>query len=172
MRNEHAHTLHCTDKEAIDDTYESYGIRKSECENVLIQSGLIYGILRPALVYGKYDNTDRFYYWLYQIQKEQTLLVPNNGKNLFSITYVTDLVQSIILNLNETFNSAIFNITSHPQTSIAKIIQSKSKLLPKTKKMVNVNSEFLHQNKIAEWIYHYGSIAIIILLTTSKLKTN
>ena len=68
MRDETAPILNCTIDERTDRTPASYGNRKAECERILMNSTQDYIMLRPALVYGAYDHTDRFYYWLYQVQ--------------------------------------------------------------------------------------------------------
>ncbi|MGB1037811.1 MAG: NAD-dependent epimerase/dehydratase family protein [Bacteroidia bacterium] len=92
LRNESSPILSCNESQRIDTSVTTYGNRKAECERIVQKSGLTFTIFRPALVYGRYDTSDRFYYWLYNIQKENSLLIPNGGVNLFSVTYVDDLV--------------------------------------------------------------------------------
>ena len=60
--------LPCSAEERIDRSPSTYGNRKAECERVLENSAVPYAILRPGLVYGRYDHTDRFYYWLFQVR--------------------------------------------------------------------------------------------------------
>ena len=76
LRNEKSEILGCSAAQKVDRSPETYGNRKAECERILRDSGLPYVILRPALVYGKYDPTDRLYYWMYQVNMMDTLLLP------------------------------------------------------------------------------------------------
>ena len=114
--------------ERIDSSAATYGNRKAECERILKQSGLRYSILRPSLVYGPYDSTDRLYYWLYQIKKGNKLLIPNQGKSKFSVTYVKDLVQVILNLLNTNTESNIYNVTTYPQLSISELVNTASQI--------------------------------------------
>jgi len=151
LKNEDSPILNCTESQSTDTTIASYGNRKAQCEREIIQSGLKYTIFRPALVYGQYDNTDRFYYWLYQLQNDNDLLIPNLGKDLFSVTYVMDLAKAIIKTLNEDLKSDIYNITTYPKCSISKLIETASDLLNTKPKVINADSKFLKSNKISEW---------------------
>ncbi len=151
LRDENSSTLNCTEKESTDTSVATYGNRKAECERILERSDLRYSIFRPALVYGPFDSTDRFYYWLYQIKKGNQLLIPNQGNNLFSVTYVKDLVQAIIKSLQVDNHSDIYNVTTHPDLSISKLIDITSQLLDKHPNLYFGDSDFLNQNQIAQW---------------------
>jgi 2'-hydroxyisoflavone reductase len=151
MRDESAGILACTEEQKTDSSDLSYGSRKAECERILVQQSINHIILRPALVYGKYDKSDRLYYWLYQINKNQSLMIPGEGEGLFSMTYVHDLVQVIIDNIKEDANSSVYNIITNPQTSIAMLIESLAKLMKRTVEKKHVGVEFLLENKVAEW---------------------
>lgn len=151
LRKEDSPIHNCNDKERTDSSIKTYGKRKAECERILQKSGLRYTIFRPALVYGEFDNTDRFYYWLYQVKRGKELLIPDNGKNLFSVTYVKDLIQVIINSINSESKSNIYNVTTYLKLSISKIIEMSFKLLNSYPKLYNANSEFLSNNKIAQW---------------------
>ena len=75
----------CNSDQFHDQSIASYGNRKAACERIMQASSFNFTILRPDLVYGKYDPTDRFYYWLYQIKKYDRIMVPNHGTSLFSL---------------------------------------------------------------------------------------
>ena len=151
LRNENAPILSCTELQSVDTTVESYGNRKAQCEKIIKQSDLRYTIFRPALVYGQYDHSDRFYYWPYQLKNNHDLLVPNNGKSMFSLTYVKDLVNAIIKTLNTDLISDTYNITTCPKTSISNLIDIASELLKTKPKICNADSNFLNSNNISEW---------------------
>jgi len=151
LKDESATTQAFTREIYDDDTPETYGKRKVACEAIIKSSGINYTILRPALVYGKYDHTDRFYYWLYQVKKYDKVLLPNNGIQNSSLTYVQDLISSIVLSINESEDKSIYNIISHPEISIAKIVDVASKLLDKSPEIKSVSGKYLLDNNISEW---------------------
>ena len=151
LRNEDSPIVSCNDSERTDESFLSYGKRKAECERILKQSGLRYSILRPSLVYGQYDNTDRLYYWLYQLKSGNRLLIPNRGKSKFSVTYVKDLVQVIIKLLNINSDSNIYNVTTFPQLSISELVNIASKVLGKMATLQFADSKFLHEHDVAQW---------------------
>lgn len=151
LKDELATTLAFTRAIYNDDSPETYGKRKAACEELLKSSGLNYTILRPSLVYGKYDATDRFYYWLHQVKKCDKIVLPNNGIQPTSLTYVQDLVKAIVLSINKSEDKNTYNVISQPKTSIANIVALASKLLKKSPETINVPGKYLLDNNIAEW---------------------
>lgn len=151
LRNEDSPILSCTENQALDTSVDTYGHRKGACEKILASAGINYSILRPALVYGQYDATDRFYYWLHQIKKHDSLLLPESGQRTFSTTYVLDLVSAIIKSLQIKTNSNIFNIISTPKTSILRIVQITQRLTDRDNESFNASADFLNKNNIAQW---------------------
>jgi 2'-hydroxyisoflavone reductase len=153
LKNENAPLLSCSEEQKIDTTPSTYGQRKVACEAILEQSNLDYLILRPALVYGKYDNTDRLYYWLEQVEKSRPLLLPNGGKSVFSVTYVKDLVHVLVECLTiEMPQERTFNVTTTTQTSILQIVDAACESLKKEPKRWEVTPAFLHQNEVGQWM--------------------
>jgi 2'-hydroxyisoflavone reductase len=151
MRNEDSPILDCTYEQSIDTSLATYGNRKAACEQLLVNSDLNYTILRPALVYGQYDSTDRFYYWLYQLKNGNEILLPDKGKNLFSVTYVNDLVQVIIKALAVENDSVIYNVSTTPDLSLARLVYTASMLLGKQPELRYCDARFLKDNNIQEW---------------------
>lgn len=143
-------TLTCSPQQAIDRGALSYGQRKAECERILMDSGLPHAILRPALVYGPFDPTDRFYYWLYQVKTNNQLFLPDNGTRQFSITYVQDLVSSILSTLSRK-KMGLFNVISQESTSIATIVKETSYCLNKPLSFTNAPVGFLKSEQVAQW---------------------
>jgi 2'-hydroxyisoflavone reductase len=143
--------LDCSKEQETESLPAAYGNKKVACERLLAASGLDYISLRPSLVYGAYDHTDRLYYWLYQVKHKTPILVPDHGERLFSITYVTDLVHAIIKSLNVEVHSNIYNVISEEFTSIKNIIATASDLLNRSPQIISATPDFLHQHQIQEW---------------------
>ena len=143
--------LECKEEEYEDKSVQTYGKRKSACEDILIRSGIHYTILRPPIVYGEYDKTDRFYYWLYRVKHFDEILLPNDGQQKFSMTYVKDIVQAIGQSMIAPKRDEIYNITSHPIMTISRVIEIASKVLEVKPTLVNVDSTYLHANEVRQW---------------------
>lgn len=152
LRNEDSPIHSCSDEEAVDRNDGSYGHRKAECERLLGRSGLDHVILRPSLVFGRYDYTDRFYYWLYQVKFNSPILLPDNGERKFAITYVDDLVSAIIESMTNAKPRSIYTITSTPQISIGIIIEQASAILGVQPEIISASPDFLSANEIRQWV--------------------
>lgn len=150
LKDESARMLSCTTEQRSDRTNATYGNRKIACEQILKASGIPHTILRPALVYGPHDHTDRFYYWLYQVKKNNPILLPDRGERRFSISYVHDLVAIIIFSIKNVISST-YNIISQPQTSILSIIQTAQKLLNTSPTLLHAPANFLLKENVAQW---------------------
>ncbi|MEM6345042.1 MAG: NAD-dependent epimerase/dehydratase family protein [Bacteroidota bacterium] len=151
LRDERAPTLACSIQQETDKSPSTYGNRKAACERALIASGLPYTILRPALIYGKYDPTDRLYYWLYQVKSQQEIILPENGERKFSITFIDDLVNIVQTLLESKPENQIFNCISSPTTSIAKILETCEAEYQRRVSKFEATAEFLEDNKINQW---------------------
>lgn len=152
LRNEKAPILSCANHEATDTSPESYGKRKAACERILAKSKTPYTIIRPALVYGPYDPTDRFYYWIYQCKMFEQLLIPEGGCRKFSMTYVHDLVKIIEASLIENNASRVYNCISHSTISIQEIVNTCLLAFNRNAKLVNASANFLNSQGILPWI--------------------
>ena len=151
LRNETAKTLDCTLQQRTDGTPDTYGNRKAECERVLKDSEQDHIILRPALVYGAHDHTDRLYYWLHQLKHHNTLLLPDKGERVFSMTYVKDLVETIIHAFSANGNNQIYNMISPPKASIRLIVDCAGELMKREITEINAKADFLKKNDIDQW---------------------
>ena len=75
------HLLPCTDEQKNDKhPFNFYGNKKAECERIILNADKLDTLIfRPALIYGRYDPTDRFYYWLYRTKSQDEIMIPENG---------------------------------------------------------------------------------------------
>ncbi len=151
LKKEHVKTQSCNEEEQIDESLETYSKRKAECERIFQNFGQDYLILRPSVVYGKYDHTDRFYYWLHQVKYSDSLLIPDNGEPKFSLTYVHDLVDVIIEALYNNVKNDMYNIVSSPQVSIKSIASYAMEFFGSNNKLINAAPEFLKENNVSQW---------------------
>lgn len=92
-------------------TGESYGPLKALCEQAV--SELLPGRdlnLRPGLIVGPYDNSDRFSYWPHRVAAGGEILAPDQPNRLTQFIDCRDMV-SWILDLIEAGQTGVYNAT-------------------------------------------------------------
>lgn len=142
----------CKPEDWEDETDKTYGERKVACETILKESPLNYTILRPAVVYGKYDHTDRFYFWLHQVKKYKKILLPHDGVQKFSLTYIDDLVTTIEKAINDKKDRTAYNIISHKEVTLREIVKQAKLILGKTPNLIDVSHQYLLDHKMVQWL--------------------
>ena len=94
----------------------TYGARKARCEAAVRE---IYPqhhlIIRPGMIVGPYDPTDRFTYWAQRMQQGGRVLAPQPAEQPVQLIDVRDL-SSWMLNLIEKQTTGTFHATGQPQT--------------------------------------------------------
>ncbi len=95
----------CSDEQATDDSASSYGPRKAEGDRLVFRAanGELAGVettvnamsLRPCIVYGPHDYTERLDYWIDRVQTYDRVVVPGDGQNLWHLAYVTDVASAL-----------------------------------------------------------------------------
>jgi len=145
------HTLlSCTEEQKTDNTAASYGQRKVACEQILQKNTWLDKIiLRPALIVGRYDHTDRLYYWFHKAQTQNAFLIPE-GNNVISYTDVEDLTQTMIQAINVQNHFTTYNAYSY-STSIRAFVQKAMKHSGRTPELINAPPQLLEKYKVEEW---------------------
>ena len=152
--DEDAPKLVYTDEMLTDKSMAYYGHRKRACEDVLLeQSDLDPIILRPSVVYGKYDPFDRHYHWLYRIWCLQRLLLPDEGKVSMSFTFVEDLAQLIIkaIDIPAGKHRRVYNTNTHEVISLRKMLDIMAEAAGCDPKYVHVDADWLAEKKVQPW---------------------
>ena len=118
-------------------TAENYGPLKVLCENAVVNA---FGekkslILRPTLIVGKYDLTNRFDYWIKSIMNESTLDVPDDNEICIQYVDVRALSQ-FALSSHDKKRSGVYNtIGSNTQVKLIDFLN-------KTKAILNPSIQF------------------------------
>jgi len=135
----------------IDETMMTYGKRKAAFEDILLnQDGVEVIILRPALIVGHYDHTDRLYYWFYKSKTQDKFILPNEGKDLISYTDVLDFSKMMIQAIEIDNKHRVYNATSYA-ASLGEFVQLAGKHLNKDLTLVNASPAFIKEQNIAMW---------------------
>ncbi len=88
----------CTPEQETEDSPETYGPRKAECDRAVAAAGAE-GVramaVRPMLVYGPHDYTERFDYWVQRVLADEPFLVPGDGAQVLHRSYVEDVARAL-----------------------------------------------------------------------------
>ncbi|WP_254537418.1 NAD-dependent epimerase/dehydratase family protein [Halomarina litorea] len=98
MREDETPLCECTPEQARDESMETYGPRKAEGDRAVFEaaeSGTNAMSVRPMLVYGPHDYTERFAYWVNRVSEYDHVLVPGDGGSLFHRAYVGDVASAL-----------------------------------------------------------------------------
>lgn len=146
-------TLPCTPEQRKDpNVMPAYGEKKAECERILLSKDWLDSVIfRPGLIYGKYDHTDRFYYWLYRAKVCDRILIPDAGKEKFTATYSVDFAKLIEAAIYASDHNKVYNAATHSPISLAENLDTACRLLGKSPEVVSAEGSFFEANKIEPW---------------------
>lgn len=134
-------------------TEETYGPLKALCEH-LVQD--IFGeeralIVRPGLIVGPHDPTDRFTYWPVRVARGGHVLAPQKPEATIQVIDVRDLAD-FILKLIEENASGIYNATGPGyELTIGKLLDVSKQVSGSEANVRWATLEFLKQHKVEAW---------------------
>ncbi len=140
------------DETREDITDESYGALKVLCERVVQQ---VYAdralVVRPGLIVGPHDHTDRFTYWPHRIAQGGEVLAPGDPDQAVQFIDVRDLGEWIVRAV-EAKLSGTFNATGPGQRlSMRKFLEACIAASRAKAQLTWVSEEFLQEQKIGPW---------------------
>ena len=140
-------------EEATDkDNPETYGARKALCEKAVQDVfGIRSLIIRPGLIVGPHDPTDRFTYWPVRVARGGDVLAPDSPSVLTQIIDARDLAKFII-ELIEQNVSGVFNATGPDyELSFGRLLDTCKLIGNSNAKFKWASLDFLNQNNIMPW---------------------
>ncbi|AAG18958.1 MULTISPECIES: SDR family oxidoreductase [Halobacterium] len=90
----------CSAEEATDDSSATYGARKAAGDRIVFEAaarGVPAMAVRPPVVYGPHDYTERLAYWVERVAERDEIVVPGDGTNLWQRVYVEDVARGLRL---------------------------------------------------------------------------
>ncbi len=131
-------------------TGESYGPLKALCEKAVQDVfGIGSLIIRPGLIVGPHDPTDRFTYWPVRIARGGDVLAPDDPSALTQIIDVRDL-SDFIIHLIEQNVSGIFNATGEP-LALGTLFETCKQVSGSNANFKWASVQFLNENNVAPW---------------------
>jgi 2'-hydroxyisoflavone reductase len=134
-------------------TGETYGPLKALCEqavhDVFGREGTL--IVRPGLIVGPHDPTDRFTYWLVRVRRGGDVLAPQKPEAPIQIIDARDLAEFII-QLIEEHAFGIYNATSPAdELTMGKLLEVSKQVSGSDANFKWASVEFLEQNNVQPW---------------------
>ncbi len=133
-------------------TGETYGPLKALCEKAVRE---IYGeralIVRPGLMVGPHDPTDRFTYWPVRVARGGDVLAPQKPEATTQIIDVRDL-SDFIIKLIEKNVSGVYNATGPEyELTMGKLLEVSKQVSGSNANFNWASVDFLNQNKVEAW---------------------
>lgn len=133
-------------------TGDTYGPLKALCEKTVQD---IYGdralIVRPGLIVGPYDPTDRFTYWPVRVKRGSDMITPDKPQTPIQIIDVRDLADFII-KLIEEEASGIYNATGPDyELSIGEFLDACKRVTDSIATFHWASAEFLEEHGVQPW---------------------
>lgn len=133
-------------------TGETYGPLKALCEQIVQE---VYGertlIIRPGLIVGPYDPTDRFTYWPVRVARGGEVIAPQKPEATIQVIDVRDL-SDFIMKLIEENVSGVYNATGPDyELTLGKLLEVSKQVSSSNAKFRWANLEFLKQHNVEPW---------------------
>ncbi len=144
--------LAVTDRpEAEEVTPENYGALKVLCERAAkrFEGGVT--IVRPGLVAGPGDTTDRFTYWPVKFDAQEEVLVPGTPDDPIQYIDVRDLAEFMV-GLVASSTEGVFNaVTPRGAHSMGELVERCLDASSTGAEPVWVSADFLHAREVKAW---------------------
>lgn len=103
----------CTAEQATDETMDTYGNRKAEGDRAVFEAareGAAATSVRPCVVYGPHDYSERLDYWISRVADYDRIVVPGDGDNLWHRAYVGDVASALRVVAEEGAPGEAYNV--------------------------------------------------------------
>lgn len=116
----------CTAEQARDDSEASYGARKAEGDRVVFEAaarGVNAMSVRPTIVYGPYDYTERQDYWINRVAEHDRVVVPGDGQNIWHRAYVEDVAAALRIVAERGEPGEAYNVGDRRVVTLAEMVE-------------------------------------------------
>jgi nucleoside-diphosphate-sugar epimerase len=117
----------CTDEQALDDSQETYGARKAEGDREVFAAadgGVNAVAVRPTIVYGAYDYTGRFDYWVQRVAEYDRVLVPGDGGSLWHLVDVENVARALVTAAEHGVAGAAYNVGDRRLLTLEELVET------------------------------------------------
>jgi len=140
--------------EGADETFamEKYGALKALCEQAAEQTmpGRVLNI-RPGLIVGEYDPTDRFAYWPWRVSLGGDVLAPGRPEHRTQFIDVRDLADWTV-RMIEQKQTGIYNATGPREPiTMGELLEASQKVSGSSARILWVSESLLLENNVQPW---------------------
>ncbi len=158
VRNDEASpVIEVTDDEAaapktIRESLANYGGMKARCERVAEETmpGRVTAI-RPGLIIGPDDISDRFTYWAVRVARGGEVLAPGNGSDPVQLVDARDLGAWIIHCIEQSITGTFNAVSPAGRWNMAEMLHGIKAAFPCDARFTWVDAEFLAAQGVAPW---------------------
>ena len=115
----------CSAEEATDDSPATYGARKAAGDRIVFQAadrGVNAVSVRPPVVHGPHDYTERLAYWVDRVAEHDEVVVPGDGTNLWQRVYAEDVAQGLRLVAEEGEPGEAYNVGDRNAVTLDRLL--------------------------------------------------
>ncbi len=140
------------DPDATEITAETYGPLKAACERIVGEAFADRAsIVRPGLIVGPYDGTDRFTYWVRRVARGGTTLAPGLPQRRVQLIDARDLAAWIVASL-QARRSGAFNATGPGRDlTMGELLDDCRDELGSDAEFAWASEEFLKEHQVEPW---------------------
>jgi len=80
--------------------------------------------VRPCIVYGPYDYTERLDYWIDRVLSQDHVVVPGDGQNLWHRAYVEDVASGLRIVAERGEAGAAYNVGDRQALTLAETLET------------------------------------------------
>ncbi|WP_158057644.1 NAD-dependent epimerase/dehydratase family protein [Halorussus halophilus] len=116
----------CSAEQATDDSGDSYGNRKAEGDRAIFEAaerGVNAFSVRPCIVYGPHDYTERLDYWIERVASYDRVVVPGDGDNVWHRAYVEDVASALRIVAEEGTPGECYNVGDRQLVTIDEMLE-------------------------------------------------
>ncbi|MFD1511996.1 NAD-dependent epimerase/dehydratase family protein [Halomarina rubra] len=161
----------CTDEQAEDESMETYGPRKAEGDRAVFEAaeeGVYAMSVRPMLVYGPHDYTERYAYWVNRVAEYERVLVPGDGGSLLHRAYVADVAHALRLVAERGEPGEAYNVADRDAVTLDRSLTLAADALDTDVELVHASEHDLARGDLSpeEFVLYTPSPALV---STEKL---
>lgn len=132
-------------------TAEAYGAQKVASELAVLKAfGERAAIVRPGLIVGPYDRSDRFTHWVRRVASGGTILAPGKPERLIQFIDVRDLAEWMVLGIERRIVGT-YNATG-PGVEMGDVLEECASVADAKPKFVWVPDEWLLREGVGPWM--------------------
>lgn len=150
--DETAETTPLDPEDEDDASAELFGGRKARCEKLLSEiCPKRYTIVRPGLIVGPRDGSDRFTYWPVRVARGGEVLAPGHGRDPTQFIDARDLGEFVV-RLAEQQSFGLFHVVGpERRLEMREVLETCVRVTGSDARLTWVDTAFLFEHGVAPW---------------------